>query len=268
MFDVRRSMFGVLATVPIPGCLPRPLRLTTRPLGTVDITYKIIGGDGREYGPATLEEIRDWISDGRISRETLVWRDDEQRWQRAQVWDELRWDLPHPPPQLNAPPTLARFHPAGFWVRAAACVVDWSILFLIMAFAFQPWIEDFQRSTHELMGTSPEELARDMTRVWALYKTVFGCAGVLALIHLCYFVGCNGRFGCTPGKWVLGLRVVNLDCSPLGFRRAFWRYSGEVLSSLTMGIGYLMVAFNPEKRGLHDVLAGTRVIYWRSLEVE
>ena len=58
------------------------------------VVYKIIGGDGREYGPATLEEIRGWCEDGRVGGGTPVWRDDELRWQPARNREELRWDLP------------------------------------------------------------------------------------------------------------------------------------------------------------------------------
>jgi hypothetical protein len=32
--------------------------------------FIIIGGDGREYGPATVEQIRAWIAAGRANLET------------------------------------------------------------------------------------------------------------------------------------------------------------------------------------------------------
>jgi len=42
---------------------------------------------------------------------------------------------------------------------------------------------------------------------------------------------------------------------------AFLRYLASILSALTLGIGYLMVLWDSEKRTLHDLICGTRVIY-------
>jgi uncharacterized RDD family membrane protein YckC len=46
----------------------------------------------------------------------------------------------------------------------------------------------------------------------------------------------------------------------ISFARALGRLGARVIvSALTFGIGYLMVAFTDRKRGLHDMLAGTLV---------
>ena len=42
----------------------------------MDTEYKIIGGDGAEYGPASLDELKIWIGDGRVAGSTQVWRND------------------------------------------------------------------------------------------------------------------------------------------------------------------------------------------------
>ncbi|HTX20600.1 MAG TPA: DUF4190 domain-containing protein [Candidatus Aquilonibacter sp.] len=42
--------------------------------------YKIIGEDGREYGPATAEQIRQWIAEGRVERRTPVFVDSAKDW--------------------------------------------------------------------------------------------------------------------------------------------------------------------------------------------
>jgi uncharacterized RDD family membrane protein YckC len=87
--------------------------------------------------------------------------------------------------------------------------------------------------------------------------------GILALqmtVNFAYVVFFLGRFGATVGKMALRLRVVNPDGSPIGYGRAVGRYFAEMVSGLTLGIGYLMVAFDPERRGLHDRIASTRVV--------
>jgi uncharacterized RDD family membrane protein YckC len=68
-----------------------------------------------------------------------------------------------------------------------------------------------------------------------------------------------GSEGATPGKRLLGLRVVAEDGSePIGLSRAAVRVLGYLLSGLTLGIGFLMMAFGGS--ALHDRLAGTRVV--------
>jgi uncharacterized RDD family membrane protein YckC len=72
------------------------------------------------------------------------------------------------------------------------------------------------------------------------------------------------KLGATPGKMVLGLRVVRPDGGPISLGRAFGRYFAKILSTIILFIGYIMVAFDREKRGLHDILVDTRVIKKRS----
>jgi hypothetical protein len=45
----------------------------------MEITYKIIGTDGLQYGPIALEQLKLWVGEGRISRETKVLRSDTNK---------------------------------------------------------------------------------------------------------------------------------------------------------------------------------------------
>lgn len=40
--------------------------------------YRMIGGDGREYGPVSAEQLRQWLAEGRVDRNTRVMADDGQ----------------------------------------------------------------------------------------------------------------------------------------------------------------------------------------------
>ena len=80
---------------------------------------------------------------------------------------------------------------------------------------------------------------------------------IVAFAYEVFFVG---RFGGTPGKLLLRMRIVRSDYSRVTYGRAAIRYFGKMLSGLTMYIGYLMVAFDPQRRALHDYIADTRVI--------
>ena len=65
--------------------------------------YRIIGDDGREYGPADLDTLRQWAAQGRVSPLTMVKRSDAGRWAHAENCAELEGCLPKAAPQPPAP---------------------------------------------------------------------------------------------------------------------------------------------------------------------
>ena len=79
---------------------------------------------------------------------------------------------------------------------------------------------------------------------------------VLSIAYTTYFLG---EYSATPGKMACGLKVVRPDGEKISYGRAFGRFFAEFLSSIISGIGYLMVAFDGEKRALHDRICDTRV---------
>ena len=67
--------------------------------------------------------------------------------------------------------------------------------------------------------------------------------------------------GQTVGKWATGLRIEQMDGRDLTVVRALIRHLlGYPLSFLTLGIGFLVAAFNAQGRALHDLVAGTVVV--------
>jgi len=56
------------------------------------------------------------------------------------------------------------------------------------------------------------------------------------------------------------MRVADEEGKQITFSRATGRYFAKILSSLTLGIGYIMVAFTERKQGLHDILARTLIL--------
>src|ERR1043165_4184428 len=53
------------------------------------VTYKMVGVDGNEYGPAPLKEIQSWVKQGRINGATFVQRSDQGAWSTASSYAEL-----------------------------------------------------------------------------------------------------------------------------------------------------------------------------------
>jgi uncharacterized RDD family membrane protein YckC len=69
-----------------------------------------------------------------------------------------------------------------------------------------------------------------------------------------------GKAGATPGKMAMGIKVVRPDGSPISMGQSVGRYFSTMISGFTLGIGYLIAAFDDERKTLHDRIAGTRVI--------
>jgi uncharacterized RDD family membrane protein YckC len=83
---------------------------------------------------------------------------------------------------------------------------------------------------------------------------------VLGVIYEVYFVSTRGA---TPGKMALGLKIIRADGSPVDAGLVLGRYVAYIISGLLLCIGYIMAAFDSQKRALHDRICETRVIYVR-----
>ena len=69
-----------------------------------------------------------------------------------------------------------------------------------------------------------------------------------------------GKYGATPGKMACKLKVVVADGTPVTYSRAVGRHFAKWLSSIILAIGFIMAAFDDERRTLHDRICETRVI--------
>jgi uncharacterized RDD family membrane protein YckC len=58
----------------------------------------------------------------------------------------------------------------------------------------------------------------------------------------------------------VGLRIVTSDGGRVSYARALGRSFAEILSSIICYIGYIIVAFDDQKRALHDHICDTRVV--------
>lgn len=68
-------------------------------------------------------------------------------------------------------------------------------------------------------------------------------------------------FGQTIGKALLGLRIVAKDGGPMGPGRGLRRCFGWVVALMFFGLGFLWILISKDRRGWHDYIAGTCVIY-------
>ena len=83
---------------------------------------------------------------------------------------------------------------------------------------------------------------------------------VTVFINMIYFTWFHGATGQTPGKILLGLRVVQTTGDPMTFGVAFLRWVGYIISAAGICLGFIWIIFDRKKQGWHDKIAGTVVI--------
>lgn len=135
---------------------------------------------------------------------------------------------------------------AGFWERFAAKFLDGLI---------QGVVNGVVGFTMNLALLALSGTKGHGSFVIVAFTQVFQLA--LAAAYTTFFVG---KFGATPGKMALNLKVVTPDGGNISYARALGRYFAEWLSGITLTIGYLMSIWDDEKRTLHDRICDTRVI--------
>ncbi len=138
----------------------------------------------------------------------------------------------------------AGYRYAGFWIRAAAVIVD-SLLVTVV-----------QGICGYLLGLAGSGLMMEDELLLGSVGFMLGSA-----ISLAYYIFFTGYCGQTPGKMALRIKVIRSDGSDIGYGRAFLREAiGKFVSAIILFIGYLMAAFDDRKRALHDRMADTYVI--------
>ncbi len=143
-------------------------------------------------------------------------------------------------------------HFAGFWIRVLARLIDGLILTvpnMILSFPISIMMESFAQGDSDNVGII-------LGSTCGLYLLIFG----IAIFYEAYFLK---NYGATPGKMALGLKVIRSEGDGLTWGRAIGRYFGHMLSSFTLGIGFIIAAFDEEKRTLHDHICDTRVLRWQ-----
>ncbi len=132
---------------------------------------------------------------------------------------------------------------AGFGIRFAAYIIDSIANFIIGL----------------ITGAGVGLVYHGQNQTEMVIQQLIG-AGIGMVLGIIYIVFFLGKFGATPGKMICHLKVVTAEGEPISYMRALGRYFGYWLSSLICGIGFLMIGFDEQRRGLHDRVCGTRVI--------
>ena len=81
-----------------------------------------------------------------------------------------------------------------------------------------------------------------------------------ALVWFAYCYLFVKKFGGTPGKKLMKLKVVSMNGGPLDEKQNAMRAVISLVSGYAAGLGYLWAFFEPQRRGWHDLLSDTRVV--------
>jgi uncharacterized RDD family membrane protein YckC len=133
---------------------------------------------------------------------------------------------------------------AGFWRRFVAVLLD-GILLGIVNLVLQIIV------LAAVVGLF--ESAQDIGALLVIY-------GIQIATAVTYETVLIGKYGSTPGKMALQLEVVTAAGGRVSYGLAFGRYFAKLLSTFTLLIGYIIAAFDSEKRALHDRICNTRVV--------
>jgi uncharacterized RDD family membrane protein YckC len=172
------------------------------------------------------------------------------------------------PPGSDLTPQMARAQEAGFVSRLAAFVLDIVIVgmsSIVFAALISLILNFFGFRAQEF---SPEAPAKNTIAVLQIIIIALGALAVLLFIPA-YFVIFWVLVGATPGKRILGLRVMRTGSQRLSWARAIVRYVGYWISALPLFLGFLWVLVDTRRQGWHDKLADTIVVYtWHMPESE
>lgn len=156
--------------------------------------------------------------------------------------------------------------PSPLLVRIGAALVDALVIAAIVALA----------ATAGVIAFGADEFGKQLNRGFdyvldglllrrhvAALLLAFG-----ALVFTCYGTLCHTLFGATLGKHLAGLRVLTRDDTHPGFGESLGRTIASGVFLLLGGFGLAWLLVDPSRHSLHDRLAGTRVEWLPTAELE
>lgn len=143
----------------------------------------------------------------------------------------------------------------GFWRRLVAYFIDEIILYFITIILAAIGFLAFGARGDIMNNVMTSE---DITQGISAFGLIYVAASLLA--GATYFTWFHGMGGRTPGKMLLGLRVIQASGDPMTPGIAFLRWVGYFISGFVFCLGFLWIAFDGRKQGWHDKIAATVVI--------
>jgi uncharacterized RDD family membrane protein YckC len=222
--------------------------------------YTIIGGDGKEYGPVTADQVRIWIAAGRANLETRARYLGKDDWKRLGDFQDFGGAA-----ETGAPPVIAGGAPdaarASRLSRLAAMLVDSFIVCLCLI----PFFSIVTRDALMSWATDRDfGVFTSLPGFWPAAILAGLACGALSIVQIVLL----SMWGQTVGKKLCGVRIVRFaDGGQAGFVRA-WLLRSLVVSIIAQipyvgalfAIADICFIFRADRRCLHDHIAGTVVV--------
>ena len=242
------------------------------------IDESITDGERRQ-GPYSIEEIREFEKQGRITSETLVWHSGMENWiPWKEAVEKLEKDYFETNPEqeeilentIKALEQIIETNKqnkafAGFFVRALAFITDNLILGfvggIVLFILAQAGIYDLDAIQQAVGNYLQDPMAQDAINKLSETPEIGSLLTIWSIIQAFYFIVFHAVFSATPGKKLLHIHVETAEGNKLSWSSSIVRYLCSILSQFIYGFGYLIVLFDPRRRALHDWIARTFVVY-------
>lgn len=160
-------------------------------------------------------------------------------------------------PAARSAKSADKFFVSGFWKRGLAGLIDLAIILPVSLLLC--------KVAGSLAGLSLPPSRVQGLDFWldlllAGDGTLIGALGLTLAIASMYSLIFHISMGRTIGMRALKLRIIDVYGDAPSTNRALARTAGYLLGVATLGLGFIWIAFDSEKRGLHDWLAGTYVV--------
>ncbi len=163
---------------------------------------------------------------------------------------------------IQRSPTLLG-HYAGFVSRGVALLIDIGIISAVILGTIA--VTNAFISFFDLRDIL-ESIISNVPLFQAVFRffVAFGAA-IFVLLYETLFWTLTG--GYTPGKYIMGVRIVRTNAHRITLGRALLRYIFWWISALALGLGFFWVLIDNQRQGWHDTVSGTYVIYaWDAQE--
>jgi uncharacterized RDD family membrane protein YckC len=153
------------------------------------------------------------------------------------------------------PPQVRPSRPAGFFSRLVAFVIDLVVLNILLlggSAIIQAFLKFFKLTG---LVANIKTILENST-----FNIVFDSV-LITLFVIGYFTFFWTLVGFTPGKAILGLKVVRRNGAKVSFGRSIVRFFAYWISALPFFLGFFWVLWDPDRRSWHDKIAGTQVLY-------
>jgi uncharacterized RDD family membrane protein YckC len=250
---------------------------------------------GKQAGPVDDTQLQQLAGSGAIQPETLIWREGMANWQPYREVAGASPTMPSAPPVAGAAPVAVAANEtvcaecgrifdvantiqfgnlrlcagckpvfmqklaegaklntgamnyAGFWTRFGAVFVDGILLFVL------------NTGINLIAGLGINNSIGNASGGKLVLQLVLFLAQIG--IAVTYETVMIGKYGATLGKMACKIKVVTADGGRVSYLRAFGRYWSKQLSAIICLAGYIMAAFDDERRALHDRICNTRVVF-------